>query len=132
MVGLFSFMTQAGAAALKVTVTSVNGSDGYVMVGLYESEKSLEESSADRHMQVQAIPGSVTVIFEDVQPGVYAVNSFHDANANGEMEVNALGIPQEGYGFANDARGMLGAPSFEDASITVGADDLEISFELGY
>ena len=49
-------------------------------------------------------------------PGTYAFAFMHDEDGDGHMNTDALGLPQEGYGFGNDARGTLGAPSFESAS----------------
>jgi len=54
-------------------------------------------------------------------PGRYAFAFLHDENENGHMDTDALGLPQEGYGFGNDARGTLGAPSFESASYVLTA-----------
>lgn len=49
-------------------------------------------------------------------PGTYSFAFLHDENENGRMDTDALGLPQEGWGFGNDARGTLSAPSFESAS----------------
>ena len=34
-------------------------------------------------------------MFEGVTPGRYAVAVLHDANANGRLDTNVLGMPQE-------------------------------------
>ena len=34
---------------------------------------------------------------------------------NGKLDTNWLGIPKEGYGFSNDAKGSFGAPPFSAA-----------------
>ncbi|MEO8653312.1 MAG: DUF2141 domain-containing protein [Ramlibacter sp.] len=31
---------------------------------------------------------------------------------NGKLDANWIGVPAEGYGFSNDATGVLGSPSF--------------------
>ncbi|MDZ7756077.1 DUF2141 domain-containing protein [Rhodohalobacter sp.] len=36
---------------------------------------------------------------------------YHDKNTNGELDTNLSGIPEEAYGFSNNARGnALGRP----------------------
>ena len=50
--------------------------------------------------------------FSDLKPGNYAVRYFHDENLSQKLETNALGKPKEGYGFSNNAAGVLGPPSF--------------------
>jgi len=47
--------------------------------------------------------------------GQYAIKVFHDENANGELDINFLGIPKESYGFSNHARGRFGPPPFAEA-----------------
>ncbi len=53
--------------------------------------------------------------FKDVPTGTYAIALFHDAKLTGKMEKNLIGIPQEGYGFSNDAKPhALSAPTFQE------------------
>ncbi|MCG9910140.1 MAG: DUF2141 domain-containing protein [Flavobacteriales bacterium] len=62
---------------------------------------------------------SVTYFFDNLPPGTYAVSVFHDEDCNGEMKTNALGIPLEGTGASNDARGRFGPPRYQDAKFTL-------------
>lgn len=48
----------------------------------------------------------------DLKPAKYAFKYFHDENDNEQIETTLLGIPAEGYGFSNNAKGFLGPPSF--------------------
>ena len=54
------------------------------------------------------------VEFKDLNAGTYAVQYYHDENNNEKMDTGSFGIPLEGYGFSNDARGFMGPPDFED------------------
>jgi uncharacterized protein (DUF2141 family) len=55
--------------------------------------------------------------FKNVPTGTYAIALFHDAKLTGKMEKNLVGIPQEGYGFSNDAKPhTLSAPSFHECA----------------
>jgi uncharacterized protein (DUF2141 family) len=51
---------------------------------------------------------------------------------NGKLDTTRLGIPMEGYGFSNDARAFLGAPSFSAASFQYGGQNLELTINLHY
>lgn len=55
-------------------------------------------------------------------PGRYALFAMHDANGNGDLDLNLLGIPTEGYGFSNGAAGTVGPPSFDAAAVQVKGD----------
>ena len=46
--------------------------------------------------------------------GQYAVNVIHDKNNNSKLDTNIFGIPKEGWGCSNDARGVMSAPKLKD------------------
>jgi uncharacterized protein (DUF2141 family) len=58
---------------------------------------------------------SCSVVFKAVPTGTYAISYIHDANNNGEMDANFMGIPKEDYGCSNNAKGFMGPPKWEDA-----------------
>lgn len=69
----------------------------------------------------EAAGGRVSVVLKEVPAGPLALSVFQDVNANGRLEMNALGIPTEPYGFSNDAAGTFGPPKFEQALLTPAA-----------
>ena len=69
---------------------------------------------------------------DHLPPGRYAVNAFHDENGNGESDTNLLGIPAEGYGFANDPVIRFGPPDFEAAAVSVGENSEVAVLTLNY
>ena len=40
---------------------------------------------------------------EDVPHSTYAVRLYHDEDNDGELDTNMFGVPQETFGFSNDA-----------------------------
>jgi uncharacterized protein (DUF2141 family) len=63
--------------------------------------------------------GTASVTFKDVPKGTYAISVYHDENNNGTLDRNGFGMPTEGYGTSNDAKGFMGPPKFEDAKFTI-------------
>ena len=128
--------TAAMAADLEVSVDGLRSAEGNVRVALHRRADAAEFPDGDGVAGVfrLAEPDGVRVVFVDLPPGDYAVAAFHDADGDGELGTNILGIPNEGYGFSNGARGLIGPPSFEAATITMGADDglLSIVVKIGY
>lgn len=114
--------TAAGPHTLTVTVEGVETADGVIMAGLLKADPAGGRPRQVGGARVEAVAGSTTVTFTGLAAGDYAVRLFHDANANGEMETNAFGIPLEGYGFSNGARAGFGPPSFEEMKVTVAGD----------
>jgi uncharacterized protein (DUF2141 family) len=70
--------------------------------------------------------------FVDIPPGTYALAVIHDENMNGKLDTNWLGVPTEGYGFSNDAKAILGPPSFAAASFSADGQDMALTISLHY
>jgi uncharacterized protein (DUF2141 family) len=56
-----------------------------------------------------------------------AIAAYHDANNNGKLDRNAIGIPSERYGFTANARGITGPPTYEEALVPLTGQPIEIS-----
>ena len=111
------------AADLAIEVRGVRSTDGRVYVAVHGPESKAEFPSGagavDRFRESARV-GVIHLIARDLPPGRYAVNAFHDENGNGELDTNLVGVPSEGYGFANDPTIRFGPPDFEAAAVTVG------------
>lgn len=79
---------------------------------------------------MDAIGKDVPLTFENVAPGTYAVKIFQDVDGDGKMGTNALGIPNEPFGFSNNAMGNFGPPSFKQAAFEVGKEPVVIRLKL--
>ncbi len=76
------------------------------------------------NLNVPAVKGEVTLTFENVTPGEYAIMVMHDANDNKRMDMEPNGMPKESYGMTGNAMPM-GPPSFADAKFEVTDKDLD-------
>lgn len=70
--------------------------------------------------------------FQDIPPGTYAIAVIHDENMNGKLDSSWLGIPKEGYGFSNNAKGVVGAPLFSAASFPYDGQNVDLTISLHY
>ena len=128
-----SLATQANAADLEVRVDGLRSADGDVRVALH---RQVSDDSFPGDAGVvgasfrRAAEGTVRFVFADVTPGAYAVAAFHDADGDGALNQNLVGMPTEGHGFSNGARGFMGPPSFEDAAVTVGESEAVVSITV--
>jgi uncharacterized protein (DUF2141 family) len=109
-------LSQSGwSQSMKVVIKNVNEAEGNIMVALFSNETDfLKKRYAAK--KVKAEKGEVHLVFENVPAGKYAISAYHDANTNGELDKNMIGIPREGFGFSNDVMGMFGPPDFDKAS----------------
>ena len=77
-----------------------------------------QPQSGHRFSLETAADGRLTVVLKNLPEGPLAISLFQDANANGRLDMNAMGIPVEPFGFSNNAAGNFGPPKFEQAVLT--------------
>ncbi|KGE02656.1 DUF2141 domain-containing protein [Pseudohaliea rubra] len=112
----------AFANQLAVEVTGISDVRGTLMVAVYDSSETFDgEGKPVAAKRAEVGAGTVVVTFDELAPGEHAVKLYHDANGNGELDRNMLGLPSEGYGFSNNG-GRYGPPPFEEARFTVDGD----------
>ena len=110
------------AADLSIEVRGVRSDVGRVYVAVHGPESKDTFPSGDGvvdRFRESARVAVLRLVARDLPPGRYAVNAFHDENDNGELDTNLVGIPSEGYAFANDPTVTFGPPDFEAAAVTV-------------
>ena len=99
-------------------------SGGIVRLGLYDKtlypdDDSTPLASAD----VPAVAGETIITLHDLTPGIYAIQTFQDVNANNKMDTTWLGLPLEPFGFSQDATPFLSKPSFDEVKFTLVAGE---------
>jgi uncharacterized protein (DUF2141 family) len=125
-VPLHAQSTAASAGPLTIHIVGLESDDGTVRIALND-EANYEGEGNVRTAALPIQDGTAEWTVDDVSPGTYAVRLYHDANGNEEMDTNMFGVPQEAFGFSNDARGRFGPPDFEEAAFTLGADSLSMT-----
>ncbi len=123
----------AHAADLTVIVNNVQQDAGQVMLGLFNSAESFPKTVSQGALapaNERSATGQVRLVFKGLAPGQYAATAYHDLDSNAKLNANFMGLPTEPYGFSNNARGNFGPPTFKDAAITVGEQDLTIEVTL--
>ena len=108
---------------LTVIIENVLNNDGHILSALHNEESFLKSDGLIMNRE-KAEKGKLTLIFENVQPGEYAVSVLHEANDNQRMDFEANGMPIENYAMSNNPM-LMGPPKFDDVKFTVGTDDIE-------
>jgi len=133
VVGILVWTASSAAGELHVTVGGVRNDAGNVRVALYQTPEQFA-TKAGRFLEVviPASTGTIEGAFAEVPPGTYGLAAFHDENDNVTFDENFLGIPQEGFGFGNDAPVFLGPPDFAEASVSVEDGSKSVNLTLQY
>jgi uncharacterized protein (DUF2141 family) len=129
ILALFYSAAQARAADLTIRIDNVESNDGQVMVALYDGAANWLKRPLQT-AAVEAVAGTTTVQFKDLAPGEYAFAVVHDANGNGRLDKNRMGMPVERSGFSKDAQGFMGPASFEAARFSLPAAGSSLAVNL--
>lgn len=118
-------------ASLTIQVENVLPAGGILRLGLYDAacypdDDSKPIASAD----VPAVAGQTVITLHNIPPGVYAIQTFQDVNANDKMDTSWIGLPQEPFGFSQDAKPFLSKPSFDEVKFTLAAGDNSLVIHL--
>lgn len=111
-------------ANLTIRVENVLPAGGVLRLGVYDAahypdDNSKPVASAD----VPAVAGETVITLHGIAPGVYAIQTFQDVNANDKMDTSWLGLPLEPFGFSRDAKPFLSKPSFDEVKFTLEPGD---------
>ncbi len=119
------------SASLEVIVTNIREVKGSIRASVFNEKSSFLKK--EYQGKVAKVNGeSMTLSFENLPAGEYALSVIHDENENGELDSNFMGIPKEGFGFGNNALGRFGPPDFEKTVVKVTKEPLRQSIALKY
>jgi uncharacterized protein (DUF2141 family) len=119
---------------IHVEIAGLRNDHGQVLCALFSSAADFPRrgDKAVAHFKSVVSQGRASCDFPNVAPGIYAVSFFHDENSNGKLDTNFLGIPREGVGASNDAKGHFGPPKFEAASFHFAGGRLDLKIGVQY
>ncbi len=111
-------------ATVTVVIENVLSDGGTILGGLHTSDTFMKGQGVISAM-APAKAGEVTLTFENVEAGTFAVMVMHDVNDNKQMDMDPNGMPKESYGTSGEMN-MYGPPSFDLAKFEVTDTDQEI------
>lgn len=115
---------------LTLKITNIEEVKGDMSIALFDNGDEFPgHSNCYFGINLPVTSNELTHVFKDIPQGTYAIAIYHDIDKNGEMNTNWIGIPNEPYGFSNDAMGKMGPPKFVDASFDV-SSNMETSINI--
>lgn len=121
-------------ATITAKMYNFKDDTGQVLVGLYNNPDDfpLKLDKAPQRGKTTIKGKKATYVFKNVPPGIWAIGVVHDANKNGKMDTNWVGMPKEGWGTSRDARATFSPPKFKDAKFTVKEGDRAFKIKMTY
>ncbi|MEY4269287.1 MAG: hypothetical protein RLZZ58_503 [Pseudomonadota bacterium] len=100
-----------GTSSLEITVTGIANTRGALLACIW-TEKSgfptCQKSKTAIRQTVKISGSTMKVRFSNLAPGTYAASVHHDADGDGKLKTNFIGMPKEGVGISNNPGGMPG------------------------
>ena len=120
-----------GALQIRITLTNIYA-QGIAKLDLYGSEENfLDKKGKLRKVRVPAETAPQRICIDVDAPGTYAVTSYHDLDADRDLDKKWNFKPKEPYGMSNNKEiKELRLPKFSEAAFPVGerGADIEIIY----
>jgi uncharacterized protein (DUF2141 family) len=126
--------TPGADTALDIEVMGLRNDSGEVGCSLFNDPAGFprDDSKVIRHVWAPIRGDKSICEFTGLLNGQYAAVVFHDENGDHEFNVNAFGLPKEGYGFSNDAAALFSPPDFKSAAFTYSGSRLYLIVNIRY
>lgn len=122
-IGFTTNAQDASGATVTVIIENVLSDNGTILGGLHTADTFMKGPGVESAI-ASASTGEVTLTFENVAAGTYAIMVMHDANDNKQMDMEANGMPKENYGTSGEMN-LYGPPSFDSAKFELTGEDQE-------
>ncbi len=111
---LFPLTAEQEQTTLEIEITNVRNSKGRVLLSVYSGPAEYPYHPFLTHPvgKDSLNGGKIRTIITGLKPGRYGLCLLDDENNSGDMEYNLLGIPKEGFGFANNVKPFLSKPDY--------------------
>lgn len=119
---------------IHVEISGLRNDKGQILCALFSSAEAFPKKPerAVARLTSTIAERQATCDFTGVAPGTYAVSVVHDENSNGKLDRNFIGMPREGVGASNDAKGHMGPPKFSAASFRYERGRLDLKIHVNY
>jgi uncharacterized protein (DUF2141 family) len=126
----------ASGCTLRIHVDGFRNTKGNLGTVVFTSPEGWPEDldRSFRHGPAPIDPSTRTAmaVWPNLPPGDYGVAAIHDENSNHKLDRNFIGIPKEGFGFANNPHVALSAPAFNAAKVHVSCPATDVTIHLQY
>ena len=128
LIALLAGILISNSQSLTVTVENVINEKGKVIVALHTPETFMKGPGI-LNAESKISGDTVQFVFENVDPGTYAIMVLHDENENNRMDYELSGMPKENYGMSNNPM-SFGPPQFSDAKFEFGEEDQHLKIRF--
>lgn len=125
--GLLGAAASAQAQDVTLQICGIEQARGSLQIAAYQfAEQWLKQAAWDKSWAIPAdAKGCVSLPLSGLPDGPLAFAVYQDLNQNGRLDTNAVGAPQEPFGFSHHAIGNFGPPRFDQAVLAAPAGSVQ-------
>ena len=125
---------QTSQNVIHVDIAGLRSDQGQMLCALFPPSSGFPSKIQQAIALTRSPVANRTAVceFSGIAPGRYAVSVVHDENNNGKLDINFIGIPKEGVGSSNDAKGRFGPPKFDAAAFQYAGGRLVLKINMLY
>lgn len=118
---LLLFCTSVTAQnTLSINISGIQNDKGQLLLVLTDSNKKQIATAKEKIEN-----GIALICISNLPNGTYAFKYFHDINNDEKLNTNMIGMPKEGFGFSNNAKGSFGPPPFKNTLFHIQNDTVQ-------
>ena len=113
-ISIITFAQDTSKYSFETEITAFRNFEGQVLVQIFNNKqevvKTLIATFKDEKCNFQV---------NNLSKGDYAIRFFHDENSDNKLSMKWNVIPEEGFGYSNNASSYFGEPDFKDWLFTL-------------
>ena len=103
---------------IEVVVPNIPSINGEIQIGLYNKSATFPKVGKEfKTYRYKVTKKRMKFKLTGLPRGFYALALYHDINSDKVCNRNLIGIPTERFGFSNNVKPILSAPSFKSARL---------------
>lgn len=118
-----------------ITVSNIRSIDGTIRIGIFHNDEAFQKEITDQYFTIEKsemINGKITKSLK-LPAGKCGFSALDDENDNHVMDYNWMGIPKEGYGFANFDHTGFSKPHYEDFEVELQSEgENQLTIKMRY
>lgn len=118
-----------------IVVKNIRSAKGRLSIGVFKDADSFQKEKPYKIILIpkKELSGGTIKASIELEPGVYGLSILDDENNDYKMEYNMVGLPMEGFGFANYYHGGFSKPNFKQFLVVINSSEKSpILFNLRY
>ena len=119
---------------LTINVAALKNSKGQVIIDIFNDDNGYPMKTENAILRKKITiheDGKVVFYIDGLENGEYAFALVHDENNNDKLDLNFIGIPREGAGASNNAKGFMSPPGYKDAKFNFN-ESTEVTVKMLY